>query len=470
VVQWLGLEGIAESDFTAMHAILVNGRALRRVFSWFKEDAFRRILTNSGWLLGANGISTILGLAQGILVARTLGVEQYGALGVVITFVTVVNRLTSFRMSEFVIKYVTDALAVCRKDQAAAAIKLAMVVEASASVLAFGIVLLLAPLGAHWFLHIAGAEALIIAYAVVILGNLVSETAIGVLQVFNQFRIQSLLTSIGRVASLIAVTVVFVLQGGLWGILLAYLVSNLMSASLLLITAVREIGRRLGVDWWHVSFTALNGRWRSAGKFALSTNVSATLSLITKDSDLLWLGYFRNPAEVGYYKLAMSLATLALMPVSPLVQTIYPEISRMAASKQWPKFRSLLRKGSLVVALYIIPLGLVLSVSSKWLIRVFYGSEFVPAAIALVILMIGLSFTNLLFWSRPALLALGCPDYPMRVNILIAVLKVIGVFTLLPTFGYTGNAALLTGLYLLGVTISVWKVRSEICRQESMTA
>jgi len=434
------------------------------------DAVFRRILTNSGWLLGADTIGFVLGMAQGILVARTLGVEQYGVLGVVMTFVTVVNRLTSFRMNEFVVKYVSDALAARREDQAAAAIKLAMAVEASASVLAFGIVLLLAPLGAHWFLHMAGAEALITAYAVVILGNLVSETAIGVLQVFNQFRLQSLLTSIGRVASLVAVTVVFVLQGGLWGILLAYLVSNLISASLLLITVVRETGRRLGADWWRVSFTALNGRLRSAGKFALSTNVSATLSLITKDSDLLWLGYFRNPTEVGYYKLAMSLATLVLMPVSPLVQTIYPEIARKAASKQWPKFRSLLRKGSLAVALYIIPFGLVLSVSSKWLIRVFYGSEFVPAAIALVILMIGLSFANLLFWSRPALLALDRPDYPMKVNVLIAVLKVIGVFALLPTFGYIGNAALLTGLYLLGVTISVWKVRSEVCRQESVTA
>ncbi len=434
------------------------------------DPVFRRILTNSAWLLGADTIGLVFGMAQGILVARTLGVEQYGVLGVVMTFVTVVNRLTSFRMNEFVVKYLSDALAARREDQAAAAIKLAMLVEASASVLAFGIVLLLAPLGASWFVRMAHAETLITAYAFVILGNLVSETATGILQVFKQFQLQSLVISIGRAVSLVAVTVAFVLQGGLWGILLAYLVSNLVSAALLLISALRETGRRLGAGWWRVSFTALNGRWRSAGSFVLSTNISATLSLITKESDLLWLGYFRNPAEVGYYKLAMSLATLILMPVSPLAQTFYPEIAREAALRRWLRFRSLLRKASFLTAVYIIPVGCLMGMASPRLIGFFYGDEFMPAAPALVILLVGLGFAHILIWNRPGLLALGRPDYLMKVNILIAVLKIIGVFALLPTFGYIGNAALLTVLYFVGVAICVWKIHSEVYRQERALA
>ncbi len=434
------------------------------------DPVFRRILTNSSWLLGADTIGLVFSMAQGILVARTLGVEQYGVLGVVMTFVTVVNRLTSFRMNEFVVKYVSAALAVRREDQAAAVIKVAMLVDVSASVLAFVIVLLLAPVGARWFVRMAGAEVLITAYAVVILGNLVLETATGILQVFNQFQLQSLVISIGRAVSLVAVTVAFVLQGGLWGILLAYLVSNLVSAALLLISALRETGRRLGAGWWRVSFTALNGRWRSAGNFVLSTNISATLSLITKDSDLLWLGYFRNPIEVGYYKLATNLAALVLMPIRPLAQTIYPEIAREAALRGWSRFRSLLRKGSLLTAAYIIPVGFFMGVASPWLIGLLYGEEFVPAAPALVILLVGLGFAHILIWSRPALLALGRSDYPMKVNVLIAVLKIIGVFALLPAFGYIGNAALLTGLYLAGLTISVRKIHSEVCRQESIAA
>ncbi len=442
---------------------------VQKQFLQFKhrDPLLRRIVANSGWLLGANSLGTVFSLIQGVLVARVLGVEKYGILAVVMTFVTVVNRLTSFRMSEFVIKYVSDALEANRPDQAAAATKIALGLEAGASVIAFGVVWFLAPLGASWFVDTPDAESLIKIYGVVVLGNLVSETSTGLLQVFNQFRLQSILLSISRAVSLIAVLFVFLQAGGLRGILLAYLLGNIVTALLLLFSALRETTRHLGKGWCYTSFTVLRGGWKTKINFALSTNISATLSLITKDSDLLWLGYFRNPIEVGYYKLAISLTTLVLIPVSPLTQTVYPEITREVAAHRWVQLRKLLWRCSGLAASYTIPVSLFFGILSPWLIGFFYGPEFVPAAAVLVILLLGLAFANILFWSRPALLALNRSDYPVKVNILVSFLKLIGIFILLPRLGYIGNAILLTGLYLIGVTISVWKVYAELRRQET---
>jgi O-antigen/teichoic acid export membrane protein len=96
-----------------------------------------------------------------------------------------------------------------------------------------------------------------------------------------------------------------------------------------------------------------------------------------------------------------------------------------------------------------------------------YGTPFVPAATALALLFVGMGFANVLFWNRPALLALGRADFPFKVNLGIAAMKVVGILLVIPAYGYIGNAALLTGLYVVGVSVCVWKVWSEVERRLS---
>jgi O-antigen/teichoic acid export membrane protein len=76
--------------------------------------------------------------------------------------------------------------------------------------------------------------------------------------------------------------------------------------------------------------------------------------------------------------------------------------------------------------------------------------------------MVGLLFANTFYWNRIALLSLGLADYPAKVNSIAAVLKLIGIFAIVPIFGYLGSAALLSGFYLFSVTLNVRKTFSEL--------
>lgn len=445
--------------------------ALQRRLQIVGQDAiFRRMVTNSGWILGSKGITLFLNLGQEILIARMLGVALYGVLGLVITFVVVVNRLTSFRMNEFVVKYVSDALENQQKGQAASVIKIALLAEACMSVLAFVIILLIAPLGNRIFVRVPGGEELIILYAFVVLGNSVIETTLGILHVFNQFKLQSVLGTIGRAIALGVLLGAYWMGASVNGVLIALMAGNFVTSALMLIVAWREVNKQLGKGWWYASLSNLNGQWRSISRFTFSTNASTTLSLITKDSDLLWLGFFQNATQVGYFKLTMTMATLLFLPIKSLIQTIYPEISRLASAQKWQLFRSTLRRASWLAATYVVPLSLALFVLAPWLITVFYGAEFIPASKSLRIILIGIGFSSVFFWNRSALLALNLPDYPLKINFLISVIKLLGIFILLPVLGYIGNAILLTGLYFLGVSLTVRKVARELRRHESVFA
>jgi O-antigen/teichoic acid export membrane protein len=55
---------------------------IRRLFHrLFQNELTRRVVKNSGYLFSATGLSAGLSMLQGILVARLLGVENYGILG-----------------------------------------------------------------------------------------------------------------------------------------------------------------------------------------------------------------------------------------------------------------------------------------------------------------------------------------------------------------------------------------------------
>jgi O-antigen/teichoic acid export membrane protein len=447
---------------------------IQSIYSWsrkvfhrlFQNQLTRRIVKNSGYLFSATGVSAAISMVQGILVARLLGVENYGILGAIIMFTSVINKLVSFRMGELVIKYVAHYLESDDPLRAGVVFKTAALVEMLASMIAFALVLALAPFGATYLAKDPTTANWFALYGLIVLANLISESSVGLLQIFDRFQRMAVLTMVQSAVTLGLVAVVYIAQGSMLGILLAYLVGKVVGALSLTLTALLEATRRWGSAWWRSSIFLLRGQWGELFRFAVSTNISASLSLINKDSELLWVSFFRNPVETGYYKLALSLANIVQMPVSPLPQATYPELSRQAARRNWSNLQAVLRQGSLLAASYTLPMVVILGIIGRPLIAFLYTPEYLPAYPAWMILLIGFLFANVFYWRRNALLALGRADFPAKLNLILAGLKVAGILLLVPRYGYLASAALLAGYYVVGSLISVWKVRSMIVQQD----
>ena len=434
------------------------------------NELVRRVVRNSGYLFSATGISAALSMLQSILAARLLGVAGFGVLGTITTFTSVVNKFASFRMGELVIKYVGQYSENGDSRRAAAVFKAAALLEFSASFFAFILIWLLAPLGARYFAKDPAAVDWFVIYGLIVIANLISESSVGLLQIFDRFRRMALLNVIQSLVTLAIIAFVYVNQGGFLGILLAYLAGKVIGALGLTGAALLEATRRWGWGWWRTPLSTLRGQRRELAGFAISTNISASLSLINKDSELLWVSLLRNPVETGYYKLALALANLVQLPISPLPQATYPELSREVARRNWGNVRYVLRQGSILAGSYSLAASLFLLFFGRWAIRFFYRPEYLPAYPALLIMLVGFLVANTFYWNRTALLAVGRPDFPTKVNLVLAALKVTGVLLLVPRFGYLASAGLLAGSYVLGVTVSVFKFRGEVARQERVSA
>lgn len=428
------------------------------------DTIFRRLLSNSAWLLGARGVNSLLALLESVLLARLLGVEGYGVLGVVMTAVHLTNRLTSFRMNEFVVKYLSEALV--RKDRALAGaiLKAGLLTEAASSILAFVILLLGGRLIAGSFLHDPQTATLLWIYGLVILGNAVEESTRGALQVFNKFAKEAVLRVLRRSLIVLGIGIAYWLGGGLLEVLLAYVVGLSVAGGAQTWIAGREASLQIAPGWWRQPLSRLGDRRRELTRFAVATNLSATTGLIIKESDLLWVALFRSTPEAGYYHLARTLLRIPFAAVSPLATVIYPELARSLGAGLIGRTRKLLRQGSLIASAWIVPTAVALTVLAPWLIQRFYGEEFLPAAPAVWWLLPGISLANIFFWTKPTLLALGRPGVALRISLLQAGLKVALALSLVPVWGYLALAGTLSGLNLLGIGLALAFILPELRR------
>lgn len=439
-----------------------------------QNELFQRVLRNTAYLFSSSGFSAGLSMLQGILAARLLGVAGFGVLGSITMFTSVVNKLISFRMNELIVKYVGKYHTEGDPQRAAAVFKAASLAEMTGSLLAYALIWLLAPLGALYLAKDSAATNWFLVYGLVVVANLIAESSTGLLQIQDRFRriaavnvLQSLVT-----LSLIAVAFVYYdLLGNpgepMLAVILAYMAGKLVNAGGLTLAALGEARQLWGADWWQAPLARLRREGRELVHFAVSTNLSATINLVNKDSELLWVAFFRDPVETGYYKLALALANVMQLPVSPMPQATYPELSREAARQNWRNLRYVLRQGTLLAGGYSLLSAAFLVIFGQWIIQYIYEPQFLPAYPALVVLVVAFLIANSFYWNRTALLALGLPDYPTKVNLAAAGFKIAGAFILVPVWGAVGSAALLASYYLFSITLNVRKALTTLAQREA---
>jgi len=370
--------------------------------------------------------------------------------------------MTSFRMSELVISYVGHFGGRQQDRHAAAVFKAAALAEMTSSLLAYGILLALAPLGARYFAQDPSLAGLFRLYGLSVLANLIAESSAGLLQILNRFRSIAFFTVGQSVLTLLLILVAFVRAEGLSAVLIAYLLGKVAYAVGISVTALVQAGRQWGRDWWKAPLTLLADRRGELVRFSLSTNITTTLTLVTRDSEMLWLSALSNPLQAGYYKVALAIMNIVIMPIDPLIRTTYREVSREIGGRRWENVRYLLRSGSVLSALWTIPAALGLIVLGPWLISTFWGGEFLPSYPSVVVLMLGVVAVNIFYWNRNVLLPLGKPGFPTGVYLVGAVLRVAGMLALVPALGALGMALLLSAFYLGTVAVLVLKTVREL--------
>ncbi len=453
---------------------------MKRLFSgiktWGKDVILKKVIGNSAYLFGSQAVSAVLS----ILTANLLGVTSFGELGVVIGFVTNINRLLSFRMRDFVVKYMGESLANDDRKKAAAVLKAAAFTELTTSLVAYIVLVLLSGWGAAQFAKDPTTQPLFIIYGIAILGNVMAETATGALHVTGHFRSQALLNLLQSLMTAGLFLAVFLNQGGLYAVLLVYLAGKMVLGIGPVLLALFWIPKSLGKGWWRTPLRSNLPSQKGMVRFALSSNFSSMVTILARDSEILWVGYFFNTTVSGYFKVALAVINLMVMPITPFISTTFPEITRNIAKKQWANLQLLLTRVTIISAAWTgaVAAGLLLLgrqlLFSPWTIFgrtiYIYKSGYGPAYSVLLVLLIGFGVANIFFWDRTLLLSFGKADYPLKVSFAAMLGKVILAFLIVPRLGYLAEASLFSGYFVVVVGTLVWQGLKTIQRHAKESA
>jgi O-antigen/teichoic acid export membrane protein len=436
------------------------------LLSKFKNDPlFTKIIRSSGSLFSNNTIALGLSVVQGIMATRLLGPAGFGLIGVVMAFASTVNSIFSFRMSELVVRYGGEYLNKQEKEKTSALMKATGLTEAAVSLLAFLVVLFTANLAEAYLAKTPNIAWMFIFFAVNLLANFNTETSTGILQITDHIRLQGTINLVQAIITTLIITWAFFFNGSITLVLIAYLIGKSIIGLGLFIAAQIQLHNKLGGGWWRTPLSALTAR-KEIFRFAFSSNISATIIKLFRESELIWVGFFLDTTAVGYYRVAYTITHFLAIPADPLIATTFPEINRLAVEETWKKLKSFLKKITAFSFAYNVAIGIGLILFGRWVIRIYAGADYLDAYPALVALTIGLVFNYILFWNRPLLLALGLPEFPVYVTLAAGIIKLALSFWLVPVYGVTAAGGLLSFYYIASVGMMVLRGLREIKRLE----
>ena len=413
---------------------------IRSVWQTFRLKLRSRFARNVGVLTLANFVSAVLSFVQSILVARWLGPELYGVATLVMSFPNLIYTFFDTRSADASVKYLSEFYARSEQKQTLAMCKVGYLVDLTIAVAVFIVVVVTAPWAARHIAHRPEMAWAIVVFAIGLIPRALvsnSSAVLATLRCFPLIAVLNTLTIALRTLLVLALVLAgWQVAGVIWGNTIGIAVAGIAYV----VVAYKLISHTWGASW-------LRGRWRDLQNYRRSiiiflaySNLSALLGMIPKQLDIVLLGYFRNPLEVGYYTLARNLANVVTYLVGPLQSVAYPELARLWGLGELEGFRRRVRRLAWQVG---VPMALVVFVSTlviPFALPFAVGNAYEPAILAIQNLLIGSAIWLGYFWLRPVYFSLGKVAHWVVAMGISSTVFLLVALVVTPQWGHVGMA------------------------------
>jgi len=192
--------------------------------------------------------------------------------------------------------------------------------------------------------------------------------------------------------------------------------------------------------------------------------LTASGSLVFSYADTILIGFFMTNADVGIYRTAFQLTSVATFTTLAFHSVLYPKISNWGVHEQIIEIENSLARAYTYSLLLAIPTCIGGWILGERLLYFLYGASFVEGTSALFFLLLMQVFYVFMYLGTMSLAALNRPKDAFWITLIAAVANILLDLALIPTLGITGAAVAtliamtinaLGALYLLSRIISV---------------
>jgi O-antigen/teichoic acid export membrane protein len=432
-----------------------------------KKNINKNLFLNASWLFGGNTVSAVFAGIEPIVLARLLGVSDFGLLALILAYVELLNKFFDVRVWETATKYIGTFWEKRDYDRTRSMVKLSYIVDISSGILAFAIAVLTANIANKYFIHSPQAYALILIYSISLLIDTANNTSDAILRVFNKFKQIAFISSIYTVFRVSLVCLVLFIGLGLKGVLFIYVAASFFAFTIR-IWAVSQTLSEFKLDGWLSSKLGLiRDQWKDIAWFLANTSFTGTLKMGTENFfGILALGYFSGKDAAAYYKIARSAMKLLTRFSDPLQQAIYPELVRIFKSEGLTDFTNLIKYALKTLLKFTIPLSIIIVLFAEQLMSTLFGKDYVAATNTFRVITVAMLISQLTFWINSALLAIGKPGLRTVLDVITTATYVGLLVVLVPKFSYLGAGYAFLGFGIVKSSVSLIFMRDSIKSEE----
>jgi O-antigen/teichoic acid export membrane protein len=163
-------------------------------------------------------------------------------------------------------------------------------------------------------------------------------------------------------------------------------------------------------------------------------------SLVFTYADTILIGFFMSNADVGIYRTAFQLTSVATFTTLAFHTVLYPKISNWEAQGQVKEIENSLARACTYSLLLAIPACIGGWILGKSLLYYLYGASFVEGTSALFFLFLVQIVNVFMYLGTMSLAALNRPKDAFWITIISAIANILLDIVLIPIFGITGAA------------------------------
>lgn len=392
-----------------------------------------------GWSVGARVTRLAIGVATSIIVVRGLGRYDYGVLSIVRTILTFLAFVCGLGLGQALLRFMPELRIKRDVEGMRGLFAFVLVVQ----VIAWAVFLAIFTFGAGSIevLYRTPGLAFILKVGVaLILIDLVGLLLSQMLTSFYDVKLLSVYTTISLLVTL-GLTVVFLKMGyGVLGVLVAAAVSGAMLAVALFDRCALHVP---------LSLRPSLSDARRVLRYSMPFAVISLLNLITwRQSETLFLGYFRTPVEAGLFDLGYRIPQqmLELVPgaVWPLLLATFSEVY----SRRRESLGDAISGYYKLLFVLVAPISIFGAAISGPAVRILFGSEMASSGTLAQMFFLIFSVS---FFSTPLSMALYVRELTW-LNLVIYICNAtvnVGLdFVLIPRYGLYG-AVVPVGLVVL---------------------
>ncbi len=169
----------------------------------------------------------------------------------------------------------------------------------------------------------------------------------------------------------------------------------------------------------------------------LLTNIMVPLMSWT---DTLFLGYFKNPHEVGLYNAAVQMGGLLVIVLTGFNSILLPLMAEAYAKRDMHEMRRIYYAATRWILLITLPILLIFVFFAQTILALTFGGDFGGASRVFIILSCGFFATTFLGVSNGILYSIEKTKVVLANTVLVFILSIVLNIVLIPRYGMIGAA------------------------------